>query len=678
MASKSELEAVIKLAGNIDPSLRKALLDAQRRIGDVGKTSSMTGKLISKAFTVAATGVAVGITAIGAGLLYVAKQGLDLASDLTEVQNVVDVTFGKGATQINAWSKQALQAYGLSELSAKRYSSTLGALMKSSGVSSENLISMSENLTALSGDFASFYNLDPAEAFEKIKSGISGETEPLKALGINMSVANLEAFALAKGIKTAWSKMGQGDQTMLRYNFLLEKSADAQGDFARTIGSYANQKRLFSEGFKQLSSTIMNAALPAFTSLFKKGNEMVSAFANSPEKIKKLQDAIAGVANKIIVLIPIALGHIQNITGFLGDLYNSAVPIYQYISDNWSLIGPIILGIVAAIAAWKLAMGIISTVKTLTIGINALKIAFDFLRISKLKDAATTLYLTGLYAKDTIVKGFNTAGTWAMNAANKASRIGLLAAAAAQWVLNAAVYANPITWIVIGIVAAVALLVGGIILLVKYWDNVINAMKNAWTWFHNLINKIPDLALVLTGPIAPMLLLIKHWGAVKDFLTNSWQIIKMAFAMGVNIIVDNINWLIEKMNKIPGVNIDLIPRMDTSAYTAAANSIPTHGMMMQEFAKGGFANQPSIFGEAGPEAAIPLKRTPRSLSLLSKTAEVLGVGGGGTTGSGSGPTFVYSPTYGSNTSESQVRQDFEEFKAMCNKWVKSMRRENFA
>jgi hypothetical protein len=630
VASKSDLEAVIKLAGNIDPSLKRALLDAQRRIGDVGKTSSMTGKLISSAFSFAAKGAVIGATAIGAGLLLIAKQGLDLASDLTEVQNVVDVTFGKGATQINEWSKQALQAYGLSELSAKQYSSTLGALMKSSGVSSENLIGMSENLAALSGDFASFYNLDPAEAFEKIKSGISGETEPLKALGINMSVANMEAFALAHGIKTSWDKMSQGDQVMLRYNYLLEKSADAQGDFARTQGTYANQQRLFKESFKQVSSTIMTAALPAFTSLFKKGNELISAFANSPDKVKKLQDTIAGVADKVILFIPIAISYVGDFIGILGQLYTGAEQVYHFISDNWSLIGPIIYGVVAAIVAWKIAMGIISLVKTFATVIKGLKIAFDFLRISKIKDAATTLYLQGLYAKDAIIRGASTIATWAMTAAGAAWNIMATIGAGVTWAFGAAVafLISPIGLIILAIVALIAVAV----------------------------------------------LLYKNWDSVSAFLANSWDAIKNGFAVGINFIVDKINWLIDKMNLIPGVNIPLIPKMDTSAINAATNSIPTHGMMMQEFARGGFANQASIFGEAGPEAAIPLKRTPRSLSLLSKTASALGVDGGG-----GSPQFVFAPVIGGsgNSMKEDLKSAADDFFSQADRWWESKRRESF-
>ena len=140
-----------------------------------------------------------------------------------------------------------LQGFGLSELSAKKYSSTLGAMMKSSGLAGVQMEGMSKKLTELAADMASFYNLSTDEAFDKIRSGISGETEPLKQLGVNMSVANLEAYALTQGIKKQYSEMNQAQQTLLRYNYLLSVTKDAQGDFARTSGSWANQVRLLGE-----------------------------------------------------------------------------------------------------------------------------------------------------------------------------------------------------------------------------------------------------------------------------------------------------------------------------------------------------------------------------------------------------------------------------------------------
>ena len=101
-------------------------------------------------------------------------------------------------------------------------------MLKSSQVADDMVQQMSTNITALAGDMASFYNLDSDTAFEKIRSGLSGETEPLKQLGINMSVANLEAYRMAQGIQIAYSDMDQASQTLLRYNYLTSVTADAQ------------------------------------------------------------------------------------------------------------------------------------------------------------------------------------------------------------------------------------------------------------------------------------------------------------------------------------------------------------------------------------------------------------------------------------------------------------------
>ena len=109
----------------------------------------------------------------------VGKQAVQMASDLAEVQNVVDVTFGDGADQINVWAKNLKGSFGIGELSAKRFSGTMGAMLKSMGMTDEETMEMSTSLVELTADMASFYNLDHEEAFQKIRAGISGETEPL-------------------------------------------------------------------------------------------------------------------------------------------------------------------------------------------------------------------------------------------------------------------------------------------------------------------------------------------------------------------------------------------------------------------------------------------------------------------------------------------------------------------
>ena len=194
---------------------------------------------------------------IGKALFDLGKDAVEAASALEEVQNVVDVTFGNaGAQKIETWAQKAGEQFGLTETQAKQFTSTLGAMMKSAGLTGDEIVKMSTDMAGLAADMASFYNLDFDTAFQKIRSGISGETEPLKQLGINMSVANLNAYALAHGLDKTFEKMTQGEQTMLRYQYLMSATADAQGDFARTSDGYANSMRKFETNVNAIKTAL--------------------------------------------------------------------------------------------------------------------------------------------------------------------------------------------------------------------------------------------------------------------------------------------------------------------------------------------------------------------------------------------------------------------------------------
>ena len=213
------------------------------------------------------------------------KAAVGVASDLNEVQNVVDTTFGSGASKINEWAKNAAEAFGESELQAKQFTSTLGAMFKSMGVAQAPMEEMSMSLAGLAGDMASFYNLDPTEAFEKLRSGISGETEPLKQLGINMSVVNLEAYAMANGITKSYQEMAQAEQATLRYQYIMSATADAQGDFADTSDSFANQQRILKLELESLAAEIGQDLLPIAL-------ELVEAARDTIEWIQENKDAL--------------------------------------------------------------------------------------------------------------------------------------------------------------------------------------------------------------------------------------------------------------------------------------------------------------------------------------------------------------------------------------------------
>ncbi len=206
----------------------------------------------------------------------------------------MDVTFGNLNSEINEFSKNAVTQFGLSELSAKQFTSTMGAMLKSMGLSTREAADMGMAITGLAGDMASFYDIDPAEAFYKIRSGISGEIEPLRQLGINLSVANLEQFALTQGITKSYNAMTQQEQALLRYNYLLSITADAQGDFARTSDSWANQTRILAEQFNYLKASIGQGLISAFTPVLRWINTIIAGLQTVANVFRQVMALLFG------------------------------------------------------------------------------------------------------------------------------------------------------------------------------------------------------------------------------------------------------------------------------------------------------------------------------------------------------------------------------------------------
>lgn len=275
--------------------LEADLVDANKRIEQMQAETEQARKEADKLKN---TFSMVGRVVAAIGIGRVVKDAIDYASDLTEVQNVVDTVFGDDSA-VNDWAKTTLNAFGLNELSAKQFAGTMGAMLESSGLTGSAVQDMSTSLTELAGDMASFYNLDAEDAFAKIRSGISGETEPLKQLGINMSVANLEAYALAQGIEKSYNEMSQAEQVALRYGYLMNATANAQGDFARTSNSFANQTKLLKENWQEFTGSIAADALPVLA---------------------------VGIS-----------------------MLNTAV---SFVSKYWDILGPIFAGMAGAVAVW--------------------------------------------------------------------------------------------------------------------------------------------------------------------------------------------------------------------------------------------------------------------------------------------------------------------------------------
>lgn len=281
-------QVVFDITGNNQP-IQKSLDETTKKIQDESKkwdksVDDSSGNISSSlvgAFNAVVTSAA--FIKVGQMLLQFGAESIQLASDLEEVQNVVDVTFGtEGSKKIESWAKQASSQFGLTELQAKQYASTLGAMMKSNGMTSDEVLELSTDLAGLAADMASFYNMDFDTAFSKIQSAMAGMTLPMRQLGIDMTEGSLSAFAMAEGMETAYSKMSEKEQQLVRYRYLMKVTADAQGDFARTSDSFANSQRRMATGFDTLKAQLGELLLPIATDVSNAINDLLDILTYKP------------------------------------------------------------------------------------------------------------------------------------------------------------------------------------------------------------------------------------------------------------------------------------------------------------------------------------------------------------------------------------------------------------
>lgn len=265
-------------------------------------TKSMNSQISSAANQVSARmggalkkiGAAFGAALSVKALAGFGKKCIELGSDLAEVQNVVDVTFSSMSDKVDQFAKSAAKQFGLSETMAKRYTGTFGAMSKAFGFSEQQAYSMSTALTGLAGDVASFYNITQDEAYTKLKSVFTGETESLKDLGVVMTQTALDQFALSNGFGKTTKAMTEQEKVALRYAFVQKQLATASGDFARTSDGWANQIRILNLQFESLKATIGQALINVLTPVLKLINTLIGRVAVLAEHFKAFTEMLTG------------------------------------------------------------------------------------------------------------------------------------------------------------------------------------------------------------------------------------------------------------------------------------------------------------------------------------------------------------------------------------------------
>ncbi len=222
------------------------------------------------------------------------KDAIDISSSLTEVENVVRTTFGNYEKLIQDFSKTSIQDFGMSELTAKQVASRFQAMGTAMGFSQGKMAEMSLELTKLTADMASFYDMEQSDVARNLQAVFTGETEPLRKYGLDLTQATLKEWAMRQGLDADISSMTQAEKAMLRYQYVMANTAAAQGDFARTADTWHNQITVLKQSFEQLAAIIGGALINAFKPFVKTLNAVMQKVISFATTVTDALGAIFG------------------------------------------------------------------------------------------------------------------------------------------------------------------------------------------------------------------------------------------------------------------------------------------------------------------------------------------------------------------------------------------------
>ena len=271
------------------------------------------------------------------------------ASDYEENLNKLDVAFGDNSQAVKDWANTASTEFGLSKVQATDAASAFGALGKGIGLSESEAAGMSTTLAGLSADLGSYFNVGVDESSKALEGIFTGESEALKKFGVVMTDTNLKQFAEDQGL--VWSEMDQTQKTMLRYQYVLEKTKDAQGDFARTSDGTANSTKIFQASLQDLGTAIGTNLLPIITPVIQKITEWINKFQElSPQtqKIITIIGLIVAAIGPVLMIIGTLISSIGAIAGAIGmvtlpmlgivAVIAAVVAAGIYLYKNWDVI----------------------------------------------------------------------------------------------------------------------------------------------------------------------------------------------------------------------------------------------------------------------------------------------------------------------------------------------------
>lgn len=298
-------------------------------------------------------------TRVSLPLVAAAGASFKFASDLQENMGKAEQVFEEQSSVVMNWSKSSLKNFGMARSTALDMASLYGDMGTGMGMATKDAAKMSMNLTGLAADISSFKNVGLEQSQNALKGIYTGETESLKNLGIVMTETNLSEYAMTQGIKKKITEMSQAEKVQLRYNYVMDMTKNAHGDFARTGGNAANQMRGLSEGIKELATGFGNLLLPVITPVIQKANDFIV-------KLQEMDDgqrdmilkfgAFAIAAGPMAKIFSLATGGLSKLSKGLSIVKGlGAMGIASKISAGFSLAGATILPLVAVIGTLVVA-----------------------------------------------------------------------------------------------------------------------------------------------------------------------------------------------------------------------------------------------------------------------------------------------------------------------------------
>ena len=463
-----------------------------------GKADRSSKNIVNGLSTIGKGVLLAGAAAGAAGVAFIAST-IGPASDLAETVSKVGVVFGDYSDEVLAFGDNAATSMGMSKNEALGAAATYGNLFRAMEISTDASFDMSTGLVQIAADLASFNNMNPTEVLDKLRAGLTGETEPLKSLGVNLNAAMLEAKALEMGLWDGEGAIDAAAKAQASYALIMEQTTLAQGDFARTSDGLANQQRIIAANFTNMKSTIGMALLPMMEKLSSTLNTLFSDPAFQAG-LQRFIDGLGRFASKVIEAIPQVIDWFRKMAAWFSD--NQGVVIGILAALGVAVAAFVYTTVIPAIVSMIIAMAPVILVMAL-IGVAA----FLLYKAWTENWGGIQEKLKAVWAA--IQPVFETIKTWLQDNIPKAIAVlvsfwndKLLPAIQAVW-----------SWIqdnLFPLFDALAELLEvtlglAITALVGFWDNVLQpALKSMWEWFKDkILPVIEDVAGWLNDKLAP-------------------------------------------------------------------------------------------------------------------------------------------------------------------------------